>query len=96
MNSKTLSRSDDSLSSTKNGINDGLSSSSSSNHSNRNHEVDNDNDWGDEALADEVGVFGSPSPDEALASPASPAVSPFNSAATRAKKLKKLNVNVII
>ena len=95
MNPKAPSRPDDSSPSTKNDVNDGLSSSSS-NHSNRNHEVDNDNDWRNETLVDEVGAFESPSLDGALASPTSPVASPSSSAAARARELKKLNVNVII
>ena len=96
MNSKALSRPDDSPSSTKDEVNDDLSSSSSSNHSNHNYEVNNDDDWENEALADEVGAFESPSLDEAFAFSTSFAVSLFSSVATRAKELKKLNVNVII
>ena len=98
MNSKTFSRSDDSLSSTKNNVNDdsNSSSSSSSNRNNRNHEVDDDDDWRDEALVGEVGAFGSSFLGEVLASSTSFVVSPFSSVAARARKLKKLNVNVII
>ena len=95
MNSKALSRPNDSPSSTKDDVNDDPNSSSSSS-SNHNHEVDNNNNWGDEALAGEVGVFGSPSPDEALASPTSLVASFTGSAAARTRELKKLNMNVII
>ena len=94
MNSKTSSGPDDSPSPTKDGVNDDLSSSS--NRSNRNHEVDDDDDWGDEALAGEIGAFGSPSLDGALASPTSFVVSLSSSVAARTRELKKLNINVII
>ena len=96
MNSKTLSGLDDSPSSTEDEINDGLNSSSSSNYSNRNHEVGDGDNWEDEALAGEVGAFESSSPDEAPAFPTSLAVSLSSSAAARARELKELNVNIII
>ena len=96
MNPKALSKPDDSLSPTEDGINDDLNSSSSSNHSNRNHEVDDNDDWGDEALVGEIGAFESFSPGGALASSTSFAVSLSSSVAARAKELKKLNVNIII
>ena len=97
MNLKTLSRSNDSPSSTKNEVNDDLSSSSnSSNYSNRNHEIDNDNNWENEALVGEVDVFESSFLDETPAFSTSFVVSLSSSVATRTRKLKKLNVNIII
>ena len=95
MNSKTSSRPNDSLSSTKDDVNDGLDSSSSSN-SNRNHEVDDDDDDGDEVFADEVDVFESSSLGEVFVFSTSLVVSLFSFVAVRARELKKLNVNVII
>ena len=91
MNSKTSSRFDDSLSSTKNDVNDGLSSSSSSN---RNHEVNNNDE--NEVFVDEVDAFEPSSPDEAFAFSTSLVVSLFSFVAARIKELKKLNINVII
>ena len=91
MNSKTSSRPDDSPSSTKNDVNDGLSSNSSSN---RNYEVNNNDE--NEIFADEIDVFESSSLDEVFVFSTSPVVSLFNSVAARTKKLKKLNINVII
>ena len=98
MNSKTLSKPDDSLSSTKNGVNDdpNSSSSSSSNRSNRNHGVDNDDDWENETLVGEIDAFGSSSLDETPASSASPVASFIGFVAARARELEKLNVNIII
>ena len=97
MNPKASSRPDDSPSPTENGVNDGLSSSSSnSNRSNRNHEVDNGDNWGDEALVDEVGAFESSSLGGAFASPTSFVAFFTGFVAARARELKELNVNVII
>ena len=94
MNSKASSRSNDSLSSTEDDVNDDLDSSSSSN-SNRNHEVNNNNDE-DEVFVDEINVFESSFLDEAFVFSTSLVVSLFNSVAARTKELKKLNVNIII
>ena len=98
INSKTLSRSNDSLSSTKNDVNDDSdsSSSSSSNRSNRNHEVDDDNDDKNEVFVDEIDVFESSSLGEAFVFSTSLVVSLFSFVAARAKELKKLNINIII
>ena len=95
MNSKTLSRPDDSPPPTKNNVNDDSNSSSSSS-SNRNYEVNNNNNWENETLVDEVGAFESPFPDEALASSASPVASFIEFVVARARELKKLNMNIII
>ena len=79
--------------------------SDSEGDSNRNDNEDNDghnggdngdDDWGDEALADEVGAFGSPSLGGAPASRASLAAFFTESAVVRARELKELNVDVII
>ena len=91
MNSKTSSRLDDSLSSTKNDVNDDLSNSSSSN---RNHEVNNNDK--NEVFVGEVDVFESPFLDEAFVFSTSLVVSLFSFVAIRTRELKKLNMNVII
>ena len=98
MNPKAPPGSDDSLSPTEDGVNDGpgSSSSSSSNRSNRNHEVDNDDDDENEVFAGEVDVFGPSSLGEASVFSTSLVVSPSSSVAAKTRELKKLNVNVII
>ena len=98
MNSKALSRPDDSLSPTKNDVNDdpNSSSSSNSNRNNRNHEVDDGDNDKNEVFVDEVDVFESFSLGEASVFSTSFVVSLSSSVVTRARELKKLNVNVII
>ena len=82
----------------KNDVNDGLSSSSSSssNRSNYNHEIDDDNNDKDEIFVDEVNVFEPSFLGEVFAFSTSLVVSLSSSIAARARKLKKLNVNIII
>ena len=98
MNSKTSSKSNDSPSSTKNDVNDDLdnSSSSNSNRSNRNYEVNNNDNDKNEVFVDEINVFESSFLGEAFVFSTSLVVSFFSFVAVRARKLKKLNVNIII
>ena len=61
-----------------------------------NDEDNNGDDWGDEALVDEVGAFESSFPGGALASSTSFVASFIEFVAARTRKLKELNMNIII